>query len=130
MVFVGLIISMCMESFECEFIEQIGVKLVVGKGGMGLLIEEGCQKFKVLYVIFLVGCVVLVVIQVEEIEEVYWIEFGMLELLWVCWVKEFGLLIVFIDIYGNNLIVENKKLFVECCDFIVEEICEYVYYIK
>lgn len=42
MVFVGLIISMCMESFECEFIEQIGVKLVVGKGGMGLLIEEGC----------------------------------------------------------------------------------------
>lgn len=66
----------------------------------------------------------------EEIEEVYWIEFGMSELLWVCRVKEFGSLIVFIDIYGNNLIVENKKLFVERRDFIVEEICEYVYYIK
>ncbi len=37
-----------------EFIEQTGVKLVVGKGGMGPLTEEGCQKFKALHVIFLI----------------------------------------------------------------------------
>lgn len=35
MVSVGPTTSMRMESFEREFIEQTGVKLVVGKGGMG-----------------------------------------------------------------------------------------------
>ena len=45
MVSVGPTTSMRMESFEREFIEQTGVKLVVGKGGMGPLTEEGCQKF-------------------------------------------------------------------------------------
>ena len=46
MVSVGPTTSMRMESFEREFIEQTGVKLVVGKGGMGPLTEEGCQKFE------------------------------------------------------------------------------------
>ena len=53
MVSVGPTTSMRMESFEREFIEQTGVKLVVGKGGMGPLTEEGCQKFKALHVILL-----------------------------------------------------------------------------
>ena len=72
MVSVGPTTSMRMESFEREFIEQTGVKLVVGKGGM----------------------------------------------------------IVSIDTHGNNLIAENKKLFAERRDPIVEEICEHVHYIK
>lgn len=59
MVSVGPTTSMRMESFEREFIEQTGVKLVVGKGGMGPLTEEGCQKFKALHVIFPAGCAVL-----------------------------------------------------------------------
>ena len=49
---------------------------------------------------------------------------------WVCRVKEFGPLIVSIDTHGNNLIAENKKLFAERRDPIVEEICEHVHYIK
>ena len=115
MVSVGPTTSMRMESFEREFIEQTGVKLVVGKGGMGPLTEEGCQKFKALHVIFPAGCAVLAATQVEQIEEV---------------VKEFGPLIVSIDTHGNNLIAENKKLFAERRDPIVEEICEHVHYIK
>ncbi len=130
MVSVGPTTSMRMESFEREFIEQTGVKLVVGKGGMGPLTEEGCQKFKALHVIFPAGCAVLAATQVEEIEEVHWTELGMPESLWVCRVKEFGPLIVSIDTHGNNLIAENKKLFAERRDPIVEEICEHVHYIK
>ncbi len=76
MVSVGPTTSMRMESFEREFIEQTGVKLVVGKGGMGPLTEEGCQKFKALHVIFPAGCAVLAATQVEEIEEVHWTELG------------------------------------------------------
>src|SRR5699024_4439093 len=97
--------------FERGFIEQTGGKMVVGKGGMGPLTEEGCQKFKALHVIFPAGCAVLAATQVEEIEEVHWTELGMPESLWVCRVKEFGPLIVSIDTHGNNLIAENKKLF-------------------
>ena len=130
MVSVGPTTSMRMESFEREFIEQTGVKLVVGKGGMGPLTEEGCQKFKALHVIFPAGCAVLAATQVEEIEEVHWTELGMPESLWVCRVKEFGPLIVSIDTHGNNLIAENKKLFAERRDPIVDEICEHVHYIK
>ncbi|EFF9019453.1 MULTISPECIES: L(+)-tartrate dehydratase subunit beta [Escherichia] len=130
MVSVGPTTSMRMESFEREFIEQTGVKLVVGKGGMGPLTEEGCQKFKALHVIFPAGCAVLAATQVEEIEEVHWTELGMPESLWVCRVKEFGPLIVSIDTHGNNLIAENKKLFAERREPIVEEICEHVHYIK
>lgn len=44
MVSVGPTTSMRMESFEREFIEQTGVKLVVGKGGMGPLTEEGARN--------------------------------------------------------------------------------------
>lgn len=111
MVFIGLMISMCMEKFECEFIKQIGVKLIVGKGGMGLEMVVGCQEGMVVYVIFFGGCVVLVVMQVEEIEGVEWQDFGMLEILWINWVKEFGLLIILIDIKGNNFIQWNKEQF-------------------
>lgn len=83
MVSVGPTTSMRMESFEREFIEQTGVKLVVGKGGMGPLTEEGCQKFKALHVIFpqAARCWRQ---PVEEIEEVHWTELGMPESLWVC----------------------------------------------
>lgn len=37
---------MRMEKFEKEFIAQTGVKLIVGKGGMGKGTEEGCAEHK------------------------------------------------------------------------------------
>ena len=130
MVSVGPTTSMRMESFEREFIEQTGVKLVVGKGGMGPLTEEGCQKFKALHVIFPAGCAVLAATQVEEIEEVHWTELGMPESLWVCRVKEFGPLIVSIDTYGRNLFEQNKVKFNEKKDKVYERICREVHFIK
>ncbi|WP_431222153.1 L(+)-tartrate dehydratase subunit beta [Serratia sp. L9] len=130
MVSIGPTTSMRMESFEKEFIEQTGVRLIVGKGGMGPNTEAGCKEFKALHVIFPAGCAVVAATQVEEIEEVHWTELGMPESLWVCRVKEFGPLIVSIDTFGNNLIDQNKKVFAERCGPIVEEICQHVHYIK
>lgn len=130
MVSIGPTTSMRMESFEKEFIEQTGVRLIVGKGGMGPNTEAGCKQFKALHVIFPAGCAVVAATQVEEIEEVHWTELGMPESLWVCRVKEFGPLIVSIDTFGNNLIDQNKKVFAQRCGPIVEEICQHVHYIK
>ena len=130
MVSIGPTTSMRMEKFEKEFIEQTGVKLIVGKGGMGPLTEEGCKKFKAVHAIFPGGCAVVAATQVEEIERAEWLDLGMPETLWVNRVKEFGPLIISIDTQGNNLIKKNKAEFNAKKAPIVQRIHQQVGFIK
>jgi L(+)-tartrate dehydratase beta subunit len=108
---IGPTTSMRMEKFEKEFIEETGVKLIVGKGGMGKNTEEGCKNHKALHLVFPAGNAVYAATSVEEIKEVHWKDLGMPESLWVCEVNEFGPLIVSIDSEGNNIFEENKVEF-------------------
>jgi L(+)-tartrate dehydratase beta subunit len=108
MVSVGPTTSMRMEKFEKDFIEKTGVKVIVGKGGMGENTVEGCVKYGAIHCVFPAGCAVLAATQVEEIERAEWMDLGMPETLWVCRIKEFGPLIVSIDTYGENLFENNK----------------------
>ena len=108
MVSIGPTTSMRMEKFEKEFIEQTGVKLIIGKGGMGPNTEAGCKEQKALHAVFPGGCAVLAATEVEEIERVEWQDLGMPESLWVSRVKNFGPLIISIDTEGNNLFEMNK----------------------
>lgn len=108
MVSIGPTTSMRMEKFEREFIKQTGVKLIVGKGGMGPQTQAGCREHKAVHAIFPGGCAVVAATQVEEIEGAEWQDLGMPETLWVNRVKEFGPLIISIDTQGNNLIEQNK----------------------
>ena len=130
MVSIGPTTSMRMEKFEREFIEQTGVKLIVGKGGMGPLTEEGCKKYKAVHAIFPGGCAVLAATQVEEIERAEWQDLGMPETLWVNRVKELGPLIISIDTQGNNLIENNKAEFNAKKGPILEKIYSQVGFIK
>ena len=130
MVSIGPTTSMRMEKFEKEFIEQTGVKLIVGKGGMGPLTEEGCKKLKAVHAIFPGGCAVVAATQVEEIERAEWLDLGMPETLWVNRVKEFGPLIISIDTQGNNLIEKNKAEFNAKKAPIVQRIHQQVGFIK
>ena len=130
MVSIGPTTSMRMEKFEREFIEQTGVKLIVGKGGMGPLTEEGCKKHKAVHAIFPGGCAVLAATQVEEIERAEWQDLGMPETLWVNRVKELGPLIISIDTQGNNLIEKNKAEFNAKKGPILEKIYSQVGFIK
>lgn len=127
---IGPTTSMRMEKFEKEFIADTGVKLIVGKGGMGPNTVEGCQTYKAVHAVFPGGCAVLAATEVEEIERVEWLELGMPEALWVCRVKEFGPLIISIDTKGNNLFETNKAIFNEKKVPIVKEICSQVKFIK
>ena len=97
-----------MEKYEKEFIEKTGVKVIVGKGGMGPNTTEACKENKAIHAVFPGGCGVLGVSQIEEVERVEWLELGMSEAVWVLRVKEFGPLIVSIDTKGNNLFENNK----------------------
>jgi L(+)-tartrate dehydratase beta subunit len=113
MVSIGPTTSMRMEKFEREFIEQTGVKLIVGKGGMGPETAAGCEEHKAVHAIFPGGCAVLAATLVEEIEGAEWQDLGMPETLWINRVREFGPLIISIDTKGNNLIQQNKAAFNE-----------------
>ncbi|MGL5514960.1 MAG: L(+)-tartrate dehydratase subunit beta [Sporomusa sp.] len=130
MISIGPTTSMRMEKFEKEFIAQTGVKLIIGKGGMGAETVEGCKTHKALHAVFPGGCAVLAANGVEEIERVEWEDLGMPESLWVSRVKNFGPLIISIDTKGNNLFETNKAKFNERKEPIVEEICKQVKFIK
>ena len=130
MVSIGPTTSMRMEKFEKEFIRQTGVRVIVGKGGMGDGTVEGCQEFKAIHCVCPAGCAVVAAACVEEMEDAHWKELGMPETLWKCRVKEFGPLIVSIDTYGNNLFEQNKKIFNERKNRETEQICREVKFIK
>lgn len=130
MVSIGPTTSMRMEKFEKEFIEQTGVKIIVGKGGMGPNTEAGCRENKAIHCVFPAGCAVMAATTVEEIEDAHWRDLGMPETLWVCRVKEFGPLIVSIDAEGNNIFEQNKVLFNERKEKALEELYTKVKFIK
>ena len=130
MVSIGPTTSMRMEKFEKQFIEETGVKLIVGKGGMGPETVAGCQEYKAVHAVFPGGCAVLAATKVEEIERAEWQDLGMPETLWVNRVKEFGPLIISIDTKGNNLFEQNKARFNEKKGPIIDRINSQVRFIK
>ena len=130
MVSIGPTTSMRMEKFERAFIQQTGVKLIVGKGGMGPETAAGCQENKAVHAIFPGGCAVLAATLVEEIEGAEWQDLGMPETLWVNRVREFGPLIISIDTKGNNLIQQNKAVFNEKKKPVLEKINTQLSFIK
>jgi L(+)-tartrate dehydratase beta subunit len=130
MISIGPTTSMRMEGYEREFIRQTGVKLIVGKGGMGAGTAAGCAEHKAVHAVFPGGCAVLAATQVEAIERVEWLDLGMPEALWVCRVKQFGPLIISIDTHGNNLFEANKAVFNAKKEPIVRAISGQVRFIK
>ncbi|MDR2048794.1 MAG: L(+)-tartrate dehydratase subunit beta [Treponema sp.] len=120
---IGPTTSMRMEQLEAEFIVSSGVKLIVGKGGMGAKTAEACRRYGAVHAVFPGGCAVLAADRVEEVERVEWLDLGMPEALWVMRVRNFGPLIVSIDVRGNNLFENNKKVFAEKKEKALAEIC-------
>lgn len=130
MVSVGPTTSMRMEKFEYEFVKQTGVRLIIGKGGMGPDTERACREFGALQCVFPAGNAVVAATEVEQIIRAEWRDLGMPETLWNCQVKEFGPLVVAIDTEGRNLFEENKVIFNERKDAALEEIYKHVSFIK
>ena len=130
MISVGPTTSMRMEKFEYDFIQQTGVKVIVGKGGMGPKTEAGCKEFGTIHCVFPAGNAVIAAVTVQEIESQHWMDLGMPETLWVCRIEEFGPLIVSIDAEGNNLFENNKVIFNERKEEALAELNQKVRFIK
>lgn len=106
---IGPTTSMRMEKLERDFIRLTGVRLIIGKGGMGTGTAEACREFGAVHCVLPAGNAVVTASGVEEIAGVEWLDLGMAEALWSLRVKEFGPLIVTIDSSGRNLFEDKKK---------------------
>ena len=98
-----------MEMYEAEFIEKTGVRVIVGKGGMGAKTAEACKKFGAVYAIFPGGGGALAAKSIEKVERVEWLDLGIPEAMWIFRVKNFGPLMVIIDSHGENFYETRKK---------------------
>jgi len=107
LVSIGPTTSMRMEKWAADFLQKTGVKIMLGKGGMGEKTAQACRELKAIHCVYPGGCAVLGASQIEKIDDCIWSEFGMAECLWVMRSQGFGPLIVSIDTYGNNLFTDN-----------------------
>jgi len=91
-----------MEAYEAEFIEKTGVRMIIGKGGMGSRTAEACKKYGAVYAIFTGGAAVLASRAMKRVVDVKWLDLGVPEAMWIIEVEEFGPLMIAIDSTGEN----------------------------
>jgi fumarate hydratase subunit beta len=101
--------SMRMEALESDFIKALGVRVVIGKGGMGPKTTETMKSFGAVYGAFTGGAAALAAKSVKKVRGVEWLDLGMPEALWILEVEDFGPLTVAIDSHGNNLYSEVMR---------------------
>ena len=126
LVSIGPTTSMRMEAWAADFIKKTGVKIMIGKGGMGDKTAAACREHGVIHCVYPGGCAVLGAGQVEKINGVYWQELGMPECLWVMQVREFGPLIVTIDTEGNNMFAANAARYASRKEECIKPLIEFV----
>jgi len=96
------------EPYMARVIERSGVRVVIGKGGMGAATREACVKFGCVYLQAVGGAAALIAQQVTRVEQVHFLEaFGATEALWELEVE--GLeAVVGIDAGGRSLYDEVR----------------------
>ena len=99
-----------LEAYEPELIEKAGVRLIVGKGGMGAKTAEACKRFGAAYAIYPGGAGALAAEAIEEVEMVEWLDLGIPEAMWVLRVRNFGPLMIMIDSTGRNFYEERRRI--------------------
>jgi fumarate hydratase subunit beta len=98
-----------MDIFEDEFIKNFGVRVVIGKGGMGKRTTEAMKQYGAVYGAFTGGAGVLAAKAIKNVRAVEWYDLGMPEALWILDVEDFGPLSVSIDSHGNNIFEQVAK---------------------
>jgi L(+)-tartrate dehydratase beta subunit len=99
---IGTTTSMRMERFTRPLMERDGVKLIIGKGGMGPATLEALRDLGGVYLAVVGGAAALETTWIEEIEEVDMDDLHP-ESLWKFRIKGFGPLLVTMDSHGNSL---------------------------
>ncbi len=99
-----------MNSLEPQFIENFGVRAVIGKGGMSRPTIEAMEKFGCVYLAITGGAAILAAKGMKEVMGVEWLDMGMPEAIWIVETENFGPLTVAIDAHGNSLFEGVEKV--------------------
>ena len=99
---IGTTTSMRMERFTRPLMEREGVKLIIGKGGMGQATLDAFRDLGGAYLAVVGGAAALQTTWIEAIEDVDFEELNP-ECLWKFRIKGFGPLLVTMDSHGNSL---------------------------
>ena len=105
---VGTTTSARMERFTRPLMEELGVRLVIGKGGLGEPSKEAFSKLGGAYLAIIGGTAALETTWVEAIEDVDLDDLNP-ESLWKFRVKGFGPLLVAMDSQGGSLYDEVDR---------------------
>lgn len=92
-----------MNTLEPEFIEKLGPRAIIGKGGMGKETLKTMEKYGCVYLAITGGAAVLAAKGIKRVKGVEWLDLGMPEALWILEGENFGPLIVAMDAHGNSL---------------------------
>jgi len=104
---------------EVQAIEQFGVRLIVGKGGMFSGAKEAMKRKGAAFLAAVGGAASFYARQIVKVKEVHWLDLGLPEAIWVMEMKDFGPLLVTMDSHGRSLydelgIEENlQKIYAE-----------------
>ena len=99
---IGTTTSARMERFTRPLMEQYGVRIVIGKGGLFAASESAFKDLGGVYLAIIGGAAALETTWIEQIEEVDLDDLNP-ESLWKFRVKGFGPLLVAMDSHGGNL---------------------------
>jgi fumarate hydratase class I len=91
------------EPYQAGLIERLGMRAVIGKGGMGEKTRLACQKFGCVYLHAVGGAAQVLAEAIKDVEDVHMLEkFGSPEAIWQLRVEGFPV-VVTIDAHGNSL---------------------------
>ena len=91
-----------MNSLEPRFIQVFRPDFIIGKGGMNKKTKDAMKKYGCVYLSMTGGAAALGATMLN-VKDVYWYDLGMPEALWVLEAKNFGPLIVAVDVHGSSL---------------------------
>ena len=99
---IGTTTSMRMERFTRPLMQQLGVRIIIGKGGMGPASLAAFGEFGGVYLAIVGGTAALETTWIEAIEDVDLDDLNP-ESLWQFRVRDFGPLLVAMDSHGGSL---------------------------
>ncbi len=93
---------------EVRAIEDFGVRVIVGKGGMFSEAREAMKRKGAAFLASVGGAASFYANQIVRVKEVHWLDLGMPEAIWVLEMKDFGPLLVTMDARGRSLYDELR----------------------
>ncbi|MCH5584566.1 fumarate hydratase [Shimazuella sp. AN120528] len=100
------------EPYQSDIIKKFGMKVVIGKGGMGAKTLQGLQEHGAVYLNAIGGAAQYYAECIKDVEGVDFLNFGVPEAMWHLNVENFAA-IVTMDSHGNSLHADVDKTSLE-----------------